>query len=149
MRVALVRCRILPEPDPDEALLTAALRHRGVDAVAAAWDDPAVDWDAFDACILRATWNYHERPGDFLAWAERIGRLVNPLPVVRWNVHKRYLLELPVPVVPTVFVDRGSDARLRDAMGDWARAVGEEPRGMGVGLPALAKFATANPTWRT
>lgn len=123
MRVALVRCRRLPEPDPDEALLLAALRGRGIDASAPAWDDPAVDWTAFDASVLRATWNYPERPREFLSWAERVPRLYNPPPVVRWNLHKRYLRELPVPVVPTVFLDRGADVRLRDAMGDWRRAV--------------------------
>lgn len=123
MRVALIRCRVLPEPDPDEAPLSAALRARGIDAEAPAWDDPAVDWDAFDANVLRATWNYPAAPDAFLSWAARVPRLFNPLPVVRWNLHKRYLRDLPVPAVPTVFLERGAVTSLREAMSDWPRAV--------------------------
>jgi len=48
--------------------------------------------------------------------------------VVRWNVHKGYLLELAeagLPVTPTVLVKRGSRQSLRSIMGEqgWSRAV--------------------------
>lgn len=46
---------------------------------------------------------------DFLAWAESIGdRLRNPVEILRWNSHKRYLDELAragLDVVPTTYVD--------------------------------------------
>jgi glutathione synthase/RimK-type ligase-like ATP-grasp enzyme len=118
--IALATCRRLPEPDHDEAPLLRELRRLGVDARLAAWDDPAVDWSAFDACVIRSTWNYVHRLPEFLAWAKRAAkatRLVNPLPLVRWNADKRYFADLSrrgVRVVPTVFVSRGSRRRLAE-----------------------------------
>ena len=118
LRIALVNCAVLPEPDPDEAPLLAALRELGHDARTMAWDDPAQDPAAFDACVLRACWNYYRHLPAFTAWldrAEASARMVNPLPIVRWNLHKRYLLEIEaagVPIVPTAFVDRGAHADL-------------------------------------
>ena len=115
--VGLVTCRVLPEPDPDQEPLLAALREAGLAAEMVAWDDPeARRPGAFDLCVPRSCWNYFRAPEAFLAWCEeaaRDSRLLNPLPVVRWNLHKRYLLELEaagVPVVPTVLLERGSPA---------------------------------------
>jgi hypothetical protein len=116
--VALATCRELPEPDLDEAPTLAALRAAGLRAAAVAWDDPAADFSSARMTILRATWNYPEDPEGFLAWAERtagVSELWNPLPAVRWNLHKGYLLELEragVPVVPTRLVRRGEAAPL-------------------------------------
>jgi hypothetical protein len=106
--IALVTCRQLPDLDPDDRLLRDAL---GDAAAVAIWDDPAVDWDAFDVVLLRNPWDYIVRRDAFLAWAERIGpRLRNPPEVVRWNTDKRYLGELTgagLPVVPTSVVTVG------------------------------------------
>jgi O-ureido-D-serine cyclo-ligase len=117
--VALVTCRVLPEPDPDQEPLLAALREAGLQAEFLAWDDPAAGRPgAFDLCVLRSSWNYFQEPEGFLAWCEEAAgtsRLLNPLPAVRWNLHKRYLLELEaagVPVVPTVLLERGAAADL-------------------------------------
>src|SRR5688572_20845259 len=82
------------------------------------WSDASVDWASFDTAVLRSTWDYAERIGAFLEWAERcarLTRLANPLETVRWNTDKRYLLELSqagVPVVPTRFVSPGADASM-------------------------------------
>lgn len=112
-------CRVLPEPDPDQELLLGALRAAGLRVEMLAWDDPASLRPAdFDLCVLRSCWNYFGAPEAFLAWcaeAARDSRLLNPLPVVRWNLHKRYLLELEaagVPAVPTVLLERGAAAEL-------------------------------------
>ena len=91
MRVALATCLMLPEPDPDQELLLDALRARGVESAMVAWDGPD-SLAGFDACVLRSTWNYYRTLDAFLGWAERTARITslwNPLPVVRWNTHKR------------------------------------------------------------
>lgn len=112
-KIALATCKELPEPDHDEAPLLEALRARGVQAETLAWDDPKAEPGRYDACVIRSTWNYiHDLKG-FLAWAERAARatkLYNPLEIVRWNSDKSYLRELGVPVVPTLFADRGKPA---------------------------------------
>jgi hypothetical protein len=122
MRVALVTCRVLPEPDPDQSLLVAALKAKGLAAELVVWDDPAAAWPSFDLCVIRSTWDYFHRHDDFIAWAERAGaatRLCNPAPIVRWNAHKAYLGDLErrgVPIVPTLSLLRGRSVRLGEIM---------------------------------
>lgn len=116
--VALVSCRTLPEPDPDAAPLSAALAAAGIESEVVPWDGPAEDWSHARLTVLRSSWNYPQHHDAFLAWAEataRVTELWNPLPVVRWNSYKGYLLELErrgVPVAPTVLLRRGSTASL-------------------------------------
>jgi len=112
--IALATALVLPEPDADEPLLVDALQRLGALGRTAAWDDPAVEWSGFDLCVVRSTWNYHLARDAFLAWAARTAaatRIANPLPVLRWNSHKRYLRDLEaagLPVVPTEHLERGS-----------------------------------------
>lgn len=116
-RIALVTTRDLDVPDADEALLLPLLP----EAELANWDDPDVDWAAYDVAILRSTWNYTEHLDEFLAWATRVShvtRLVNPVEIVEWNTDKRYLADLEargIPIVPTEFVAPGERA-LADAV---------------------------------
>jgi glutathione synthase/RimK-type ligase-like ATP-grasp enzyme len=109
-RIALATCGEVADGDEDAPSLVAALAERGVAAESAVWDDPAVAWTDFDLVVVRSTWDYAERRDDFLAWAESLPRVVNPVPVLRWNTDKRYLLELAragVQVVPTRFLAPG------------------------------------------
>lgn len=116
MRFALLTCDPLPEHDPDEAPLLDALRGRGHEADPMVWDNPAADFTACDAIVLRATWDYAHKADAFRAWLDRpdvAARLLNPPGAVRWNLDKRYLLELAsrgIPIVPTAIVDRGDPA---------------------------------------
>lgn len=131
MDVALVSCRVLPEPDPDQQPLSDALAAAGIEAAVLGWDDPEVDWSLAGLTVLRSAWNYPLDREGFLAWAERVGRvsrLLNGLSVVRWNSHKRYLLDLErqgVPVTPTVLLPRGSVASLDAILAErgWTEAV--------------------------
>jgi O-ureido-D-serine cyclo-ligase len=113
--LALVTCRELPRPDHDLPILEQAFAARGHRARTVHWEDAAVGWASFDAAIVRSTWNYVARYRDFTAWLDRVAaatRLVNPLPAIRWNLHKRYLRELAaagVPTVPTELVAHGLD----------------------------------------
>ena len=131
MELRIATCRPLPEPDPDEPLLLAALAERGVRARMAAWRDRREDWDAPVPTVVRSTWDYLHHVEDFLAWIERAARaapLWNPPAVLRWNVHKSYLLELAaegLPIVPTAYLARGSDTTLRELLAErgWDAAV--------------------------
>jgi hypothetical protein len=131
MRIALVTYRRLPDLDPDDRPLAAALAARGHQVAATLWDDSEVDWSSFDLAMLRSPWDYFHRRDEFLSWAARAAaatRLLNPLDLVRWNSHKSYLVELRrrgAAVVPTEIVPAGStlDVRARMAANGWARAV--------------------------
>src|SRR4051794_15692359 len=107
VRVALVTCDKFPDLWDDDFPLRDALRDRGVEVVAVRWDDPDADWDAYDLAVLRSTWDYVARHGQFLDWARRVPRLLNPADVVEWNTDKHYLRDLAaagVPVTPTDYV---------------------------------------------
>ena len=116
--VALVTCEKLPELDPDDRPLAAALAARGHRVAIARWDEPGFDWAAARLVMVRSPWDYYLRFGEFLAWAARVAAataLWNPLPVLRWNLHKGYLAELAsrgAPVVPTRLLARGASADL-------------------------------------
>jgi glutathione synthase/RimK-type ligase-like ATP-grasp enzyme len=112
LTVALATAREIPEGDEDFPALIAALAELGIEAEAAVWDAD-VDWSRFDLVVVRATWDYAERRGAFLAWARSLPRVLNPLPVLEWNTDKqRYLTDLAaagVPTVPTEFVAPGEE----------------------------------------
>jgi glutathione synthase/RimK-type ligase-like ATP-grasp enzyme len=120
--VGVVTCRPLPEPDPDESLLMDALGAAGLAPSLLAWNAPQSDPGNFDLCVLRSCWDYHLAPRDFLQWAERAAersRILNPIEVVRWNLHKGYLRQLEsggVPIVPTAWVGAGQRAVLEELM---------------------------------
>lgn len=122
MELRIATCRPLPEPDPDEEPLLAALAARGVRARMAAWSDPGEDWSAPVATVVRSTWDYLHQPEAFLAWIERAARaapLWNPPAVLRWNAHKFYLRELAgrgIPIVPTAFLERGARTTLAEVL---------------------------------
>ncbi len=129
MDVILATASTLPRPDEDDAPLRAALAERGLSAQTCAWDDPAVDWAQARVCVIRSTWNYVRSHARFLGWVEScaaVTRLWNPAAIVRWNSHKRYLLELMqagLPVVPTRLVPAGGVADLVELAGDWTEVV--------------------------
>lgn len=109
-RVALVTCAEFADLEADDRLLLAPLAKRGIAAEPAVWDDPSVDWAAYDLAVLRSPWDYPARRDRFVAWAARVPRLANPARVVAWNTDKRYLADLDtagVPVVSTTWLDPG------------------------------------------
>jgi hypothetical protein len=115
IRVALVTCRELPEPDVDEDILLAACSEAGLSAEYVAWDDAAVNWSAYGGAVVRSTWNYYEDEPAFRRWISdtaHVTALLNPPPLMLRTLDKHYLAELGVPVVPTRYIDRFSPAPL-------------------------------------
>ncbi len=113
--LALVTADVAAPLDPDlEPFARACRAEFGDDRVSiVSWDDASVEWEIFDAAIIRSTWDYTDRIDEFLAWVDRVGdatRLVNSADAIRWSADKWYLAELAadgVPVVPTVYVRPG------------------------------------------
>ena len=114
--VAIATCAAQPAPDAENRLLIDAVRARGADARAVAWNArPPGGWDAFDAVVVRATWDYTAALPEFLDWAAGIGgRLHNRPDVIAWNADKRYLFDLGragLPVVAGEHVAPGASFR--------------------------------------
>ena len=119
MPLALATCTAYPALTADDQYLSRALHDRGVTAVPLIWDDPRVEWRGYDAVVIRSCWDYHQRSGQFLDWLNRLEQLganvINPIPLLRWNLQKSYLRELAaagVPVAPTAWIERGETTHL-------------------------------------
>lgn len=116
--VAFVTCGAMPGLHSDDRYLLRALREAGLSAEPVVWEDPHQDWAAARLCVIRSTWDYCWRRGEFVSWAERAAEhtsLWNSAAVVRWNTHKRYLCDLSergVPTVPTALLPKGSQVNL-------------------------------------
>src|SRR5687768_1994494 len=96
-RVALITYRGLGGLDALDAPLPAALEAEGFASDAVCWDAADVTWSDYACAIFRSPWDYFQRPDEFAAWLDRTEpqtRLLNPPSIVRWNFHKKYLLEL-------------------------------------------------------
>jgi glutathione synthase/RimK-type ligase-like ATP-grasp enzyme len=131
-RVCFVTCTTWPEISASDALVRAALAERGVAVEARAWNGPIQDLDGFDIVLLRSNWDYHHAIEAFAAWLDGLDRagvrVWNPPALVRWNLSKRYLLELAdagVPTVPSVVLDGDAAGRLREVLVErrWTNAV--------------------------
>lgn len=110
----LATCAALPDGDEDAARLVAALERAGVRARWQVWTDPAVDWAA-GLTVVRSTWDYTERPEQFLRWIRSVPCLANPADVIEWSSDKTYLADLVgagVPIVPTAFARPGESPSL-------------------------------------
>jgi hypothetical protein len=100
------------ELDPDGQLLRDALAGVGVEGSMLVWDDPSVDWTAFELTVIRSTWDYTKDRDGYLTWARGIERLLNPYPVIEYSTDKHYLGDLASRghrIVPTTFCDVGED----------------------------------------
>jgi hypothetical protein len=110
-RIAFVTAIASATLDDDMPPLLAACARIGLKAEVRAWDDFTVSWARYEAVVLRSPWDYHTRLPEFLHWCERVDRvtrLLNPLPMLRWNTDKHYLTDLEaagIAVVPTRFVE--------------------------------------------
>jgi glutathione synthase/RimK-type ligase-like ATP-grasp enzyme len=128
-QVLLATFTLMPDGEPEGHLVTAALAQRGVSAEWAVWDDPTIDWSAAELVAVRATWDYHRRTAEFLAWTRDVEsrtRLLNGADLFVWNADKAYLLGLAadVPCVPTALLDdRTLVTGLAEAAERWGTVV--------------------------
>lgn len=128
-------CLDMPTGDGDDLPLLPALAERGIEASMLAWDEPGVDWSAFDLTVIRATWDYTLRHDEFRGWVASVPRLHNPASVVLPNTDKAYLGALAdagLPVVPTQLVPPGTEPKLPE-YGEYVLkpSVGAGSRGAG------------------
>jgi hypothetical protein len=128
-RVALATSERWPELSADDSGLSGELRTFGVETTPAVWTDERVDWRTFDLVVVRSCWDYHLRIDEFRAWIDRLERdhvrLLNPPSVLRWNMHKRYLLELEskgIPIPKTRLIEDGGDVVAKPAISASAHA---------------------------
>ena len=66
-----------------DQLAIEPLKQLGWDVKLIPWNEDAVDWNEFDAVVIRSPWDYHRSPAAFLEVLATIdgsdARLLNPL----------------------------------------------------------------------
>jgi hypothetical protein len=94
----------------DDELAVEPLKKLGWNVETVSWRDKAVDWNDFEAVVIRTTWDYQREPEAFLEVLRKINdskaHLENPLKIVQWNLSKLYLRDLEnegIKIVPTVW----------------------------------------------
>lgn len=146
-RVGLVTYAREPNLTDDDRPLIAELEAVGLTGLPVRWDDHTVDWSSFAALIIRSVWDYHIRHDEFVAWLDAIERarvpVFNPVPLVRWNMDKRYLRELQrqgIAIPETLWLERGDPRSLAQLLREatWSHAIVK---------PAVS--ASATDTWKT
>lgn len=99
-----------PLEEKSRELILAAGAKRGIAFDVVYWDEMDLPQRGFDLAVIRTTWDYHERPEQFIAALEsheRSGlRVLNSPDVVRWNMRKTYLQELGPSAIETVWADK-------------------------------------------
>lgn len=130
--IAFATDKSFPNLTDGDTLAADVLRQRGHRVDACRWDDPALDWSAYDLVVLRSTWDYHLRAAEFAAWLDKLDAarvpVANPTDVLRWNMDKMYLSDLQeagVAVLPSVWLPQGSRVDLAALLAekDWPQGV--------------------------
>lgn len=127
MKFAILRCENVPKGIPveaedislfltDDKLIMEKLVSEGHYADSVVWTDKSVNWNDYDAALIRSTWDYIDRLDEFLEVLRKIEksdcRLINSLEMVEWNCNKNYLFDLEnlgIPVVPTYRLTEDAD----------------------------------------
>lgn len=131
-KVALVTYGKQPKLFDGDNLLVDPFKKYGFKPLSIPWDKKRVAWEDFDLVILRSTWDYHLRVKEFLNWLEyledRKVKLWNPPNIIRWNINKKYLLDLEkeeYPIIPTVLIKKESikDTRKIAADNKWEEII--------------------------
>ena len=123
-RVALLTSSALPSLYGDEQELPARFAAAGVTAEPVVWSDPAVDWASYDLVVIRSTWDYFQRIGEFRDWLDRIEEVA-----CRCRTRRRWCAGTStsatsasfrsrgVRIVPTRFFDAGARVDLPSLIG--------------------------------
>lgn len=113
--IALVTYQDPPFISESDVLLISAFKEKGITASFVAWDNKEANWSDFDCAIFRSCWDYQTRIEEFREWLTLLEtqniKTWNPLSIIRWNIHKTYLLELEkkgVLIVPTTAISKNT-----------------------------------------
>lgn len=112
-KCAILTMDCLDDFEAYDHLIEPPLNALGWQVEMVSWRKKQVDWNIFDAVIIRSPWDYQEDARQFLQVLTNIenstAKLENSLAVVQWNIDKLYLKELEqagVTIVPTIWQDK-------------------------------------------
>ena len=115
----------------EDQLLRNALEKSGLKVARVSWDDPEFDWSETRYAMFRTVWDYSKRWEEFDAWfraTAKVTEFINPEEQIRWNLDKKYLVELErsgVNIPATRVIEKGSTTSLKALFNEtnWTEAV--------------------------
>jgi glutathione synthase/RimK-type ligase-like ATP-grasp enzyme len=109
-KIAFATYYEFPNLTENDKLLIPIFNEYGYEISAEVWDDKKVDWEKYDAVVIRSTWDYFLKYDEFSFWVSSfIGsstKLLNSPQIVLENAHKFYLKRLKekgISIIPTWF----------------------------------------------
>jgi len=109
-RCAILTMDCLDDFEAYDALLEKPLNQLGWQMDMVSWRSTTVDWNDYQAVIIRSPWDYQDDADGFMAVLQKIedshAHLENSIDIVKWNIDKAYLKELEakeVNIVPTLW----------------------------------------------
>jgi glutathione synthase/RimK-type ligase-like ATP-grasp enzyme len=131
-RIAFTTYHEYPTATADDLLTLEHLQSHDIEVIPVVWDDQDINWQQFDAVVNRSTWDYVARAQEFRAWIDHLEQqqihILNPAPLLRWNMDKTYLRDLQqvgIRITPTVWLAAGTPADLATILHTqhWQQAV--------------------------
>ncbi len=111
-RIAILTCIEMPEMLPYDHVVIDMLKRNNISTEVFIWDE-ILNVEIlleFDLVLLRTIWDYYKKTNLFIEFLNKLEMLnvnmLNPLDIVRWNMDKRYLLQLQqegFDIIPTLF----------------------------------------------
>ena len=92
-----------------DKLLIEPMKTLGWMAEEVSWRNEKVNWNDYDAVIVRSTWDYQNDAEKFISVLEKINsvtHLENDFDLMKWNMNKNYLFQLKqkgITIVDTIW----------------------------------------------
>jgi len=109
---AILTMDLLDEFVVYDKLLDKPLNDLGWNVEHISWHKKGVDWNQFDAVIIRSTWDYQDDADAFIQVLQEIedssATLLNSLAIAQWNINKNYLREVEnkgAKIIPTIWLE--------------------------------------------
>ncbi len=118
-KCAILTMDTLDDFEAYDDLLIAPLATLGWQTTMVSWRDNSVNWNDYQAVIIRSPWDYQDDAQAFLQVLSNIehssAHLENNLATVTWNIDKSYLKALAekgVTIVPTLWAESFNEQQL-------------------------------------
>ncbi len=118
--LAILTCGEMPQMLPYDLDIIKLLNARGVKTDILIWDKLTNDDISllikYDLVLIRTIWDYYKKVDEFIRFLNRLEstgvNILNPLDIVKWNMDKKYLLQLQnegFDIIPTLFAFNNED----------------------------------------
>lgn len=131
MHIAFLTCEKVPNLVPSDKLVADYLIQQGITCSTIVWNDPTIEFETYDALILRSVWDYHIVYDQWAAFLDKLEaencKVLNPASVLRWNSHKNYLKNVigSQLQIPLKIIKQGTQVNLHQLMKseNWEKVV--------------------------